>query len=285
MPNQNILILGGTGKTGHRVVSLLRAAGAPVQAAARRGADVAFDWANVTAHRSALQDVGALYLVTQSLRPRHAEEVSAFLDLVEGAGVQHVTLLSARGVDQAPAEVPARAIELDLSGRRAFTHSILRPNWFMQNFSESFFQPSIAANGLIPAPTGTGAEAFVDANDVAAVAVATLLDPSTHDGLAYTLSGPVALSFSQAAERIAAATGRAIRHVNQPVEQWVAESLSRGMDKSYADLHVMLFAAINSGRGSSTTDDVQRVTGRQPSSFEDYATGREALATWLPGPQ
>jgi uncharacterized protein YbjT (DUF2867 family) len=280
MTNPTVLILGGSGKTGRRVASGVRAAGATARTAARHGADVTFDWQEVATYGPALEGAEAAYLVTQGLRPGHAREVATFLDLAEAAGVRHVTQLSARGVEQAPPEVTHRAIELDLAARNGLTHSILRPNWFMQNFSESFFQPSIAADGVIPAPTGDGAEAFVHVEDIAEVAVATLLDPNAHAGAQYALSGPEALTLAQVAERIAAATGRVITHLDLPIQDWVDQNVAAGMPRDYAELHIVLFAALEAGQGATTTDHVQRVIGRLPRSFDDYAAQPEARARW-----
>lgn len=107
----------------------------------------------------------------------YAGIVSDFLDQAERAGIGHVTYLSAYGVQHAPPELAIRAVELDLMSRSALTHSIIRPAWFMQNLSETFLTP---INDTIVVPNGTGAEAFVDVQDVASVAAATLADPATH---------------------------------------------------------------------------------------------------------
>ena len=175
------LVLGGTGKTGRRIARRLTEAGAAVRTAARHDADVRFDWDDPSTYDAALDGVGAVYLVPPTERVTFQPLVAAFLDRAIAAGVAHVTYLSARGVDHAPAEVPFRAIELDLAARRGLTHAIVRPGWFMQNFSEGYFQPGIAADGTIAVPTGDGAEAFVHADDIADVAVATLLDPAAHE--------------------------------------------------------------------------------------------------------
>src|SRR6202023_4121642 len=123
-----------------------------------------------------------IYLIAPVMRTTFAPQVSAFLDLAEAAGVQHVTYLSAYGIDMAPPEVALRAVELDLIGRTSVTHSIVRPAWLMQNFSETFLKP---VDGAIAVPTGDGGEAFVDVDDVAAVAAATLADPAAHAGAQY----------------------------------------------------------------------------------------------------
>jgi uncharacterized protein YbjT (DUF2867 family) len=191
-----------------------------------------------------------------------------------------VTFLSARGVEYAPPESAMRATELDLAARTELTHSILRPGWFMQDFDEYFFQPSIAADGVIVAPTGDGAEAFIHAQDIAEVAAATLLNPAEHDGAAYDLSGPEALTLAQVAERISAAAGRPVSHVDPPVEQWVADTAAAGMPLEYAQLLGGLFENLRASATAAVSDDVQRVTGHAPRSFDDYLADPATVAAW-----
>src|ERR1700730_17021602 len=168
------LVLAGTGKTGSRLAAKLAKLGLSVRTAARDGAGVHFDWDDATTHRAALEGVDRLYLVAPVMRTDFAEQVATFLDLAEASGVHHVTYLSAYGIDQAPPQVALRAVELNLIGRGAITHSILRPAWFMQNFSETFLKP---VDGVITAPTANGSEAFIDTTDIAAVAAETLASP------------------------------------------------------------------------------------------------------------
>jgi uncharacterized protein YbjT (DUF2867 family) len=89
------LVLGSTGKTGSRVVTALINRGLPVRTAARSRADVTFDWSWRDSYGPALDGVGRVYLVAPVMRLDFAEDVSAFLDEAEAAGVQHVTFLSA----------------------------------------------------------------------------------------------------------------------------------------------------------------------------------------------
>jgi uncharacterized protein YbjT (DUF2867 family) len=163
--------------------------GLSVRTGARTGADVRFDWGDPATHSLALADVDRVYLVAPVLRTDFAEQVSSFLDLAHAAGVRHVTYLSAFGMDQAPPHVAHRAVELDLIARGAITHAILRPAWFMQNFSETFLKP---VDGVIAVPTGDGAEAFVDADDIAAVAAATLASPAAYSEVLRVLAETVA---------------------------------------------------------------------------------------------
>jgi uncharacterized protein YbjT (DUF2867 family) len=269
MSSNTILVLGATGKTGRRIAERLQGAGATVRTAARRAADVRFDWDDITTHDLALRGATAVYLVPPTLRTDFAAPVTAFIDRARSAGVRHVTFLSARGVDLAPAEIPPRAVELHLAGADDLGHAIVRPGWFMQNFSEGYFRPS--ADGSIFAPAGDGVEAFVHADDIAEVAAATLLDPDAHAGAGYTLTGPAALSFAQVAELIGAASGRRIAYVDVSVEEWVAREVAGGMPDDYAGLLAMLLdERLRVSDGASVTDDVERVTGHAPRGFDEY---------------
>jgi len=277
MRNDTILIVGGTGKTGRRIAARLRERGVPVRTAARHHADVAFDWHGPATHDAALAGVSAVYLVPPAQRLDYAPAVAAFLDRAQAAGVRHVTSLSARGVDELPPEMTPRAVELDLGRRPGLTHAVLRPAWFMQNFDEPLFLPT---GGTLAAPTGVGAEAFVHADDIAEVAVATLLAPADHDGTGYTLTGPEALTFGDVADRIAKASGRPVVHDDVATGAWVDRQRSAGVPDDYAQLLGRLLAVVRDGGGATPADDVERVTGHAPRRFDDYAAEEEPLAAW-----
>jgi uncharacterized protein YbjT (DUF2867 family) len=270
------LVLGGTGKTGSRVAAKLTKLGLSVRTAARNGGDVRFDWYDPTTHSPALAEVDRVYLVAPVLRTDFAEQVSSFLDLAEAAGVRHVTYISAFGFDQVPPQwVAHRAVELDLIGRGAITHSILRPAWFMQNFSETFLKP---VDGAIAVPTGDGAEAFVDAEDIAAVAAATLASPDAHAGAQYAPTGPEALTVSDAAEVIAEVTGRPVQHNDLDRNAWIDATVAAGVPAEYGEILRMLTETIASGRGSRPNNDVHNVTGTPPISFTDFS--RRTAQAW-----
>jgi uncharacterized protein YbjT (DUF2867 family) len=270
------LVLGGTGKTGSRVASRLTGLGVQVRTAARRGGDTRFDWDDPGTHRGAVEGADRVYLVAPVMRTRFAPQVSAFLDLAEAVGVRHVTYLSAYGIEVAPPEVALRAVELDLMGRSTLTYSIVRPAWFMQNFSETFLRP---VDDAIVVPTGIGGEAFVDAEDIAAVAAATLANPASHVGAEYAPTGPEVLTVSQAADIIASVTDRPVRHVDIDRRSWVDSVITSGVPPEYGQMLQVLTETIASGRGSRPNDNVEKVTGAPPTSFTDFAS--RTAAAWL----
>jgi uncharacterized protein YbjT (DUF2867 family) len=270
-----VLVLGGTGKTGTRVASRLTELGHLVRTAARQGADARFDWDDPATHRAAVDGVDSVYLVPPVMRTRFAPQVSAFLDLAEAAGVRHITYLSAYGIDLAPRDVALRAVELDLMERPSLTHSMVRPAWFMQNFSETFLKPIGAA---ITVPTGDGREAFVDAEDIAAVAAATLADPSSHAGAQYAPTGPDRLTVREAAEVIGSVIGEPVRHVDIDRRAWVDGAIASGVPAEYGEMLRLLTETVASGSGSRPNNDVQDVTGTPPKSFNEFA--RRTASAW-----
>jgi len=271
----NILVLGGTGKTGSRLAAKLARLGLDIRTAARHGADVHFDWDDPTTHPPALRGIGRLYLVAPVMRMDFADQVATFLDLAETAGVRHVTYLSAHGVDQAPPRVAPRAVELDLIGRGAITHSILRPAWFMQDFSETFLKP---VDGLITVPTANGSEAFIDAGDIAAVAAETLASPDAHAGAAYALTGPEAITVSAAAAVIADVTGKPMKHNDIDPDVWVQGAVAAGVPAEYGEMLRTLTETVASGMGSRPNDTVEKVTGAPAIRFADFA--RRTAQAW-----
>jgi len=275
---QTILLLGGTGKTGVRVAKKLTGIGLPVRTAARHSGDVRFDWDDVTTHGEALENVDRVYLIAPVMRTRFASQVSAFLDLAEAAGVRHVTFMSAYGMEHASAEVALRAVELDLQGRSQLTSSIIRPAWFMQDFSETFLVP---VDGAIVVATGDGAEAFVDAEDIAAVVAATLTNPQSHEGAEYSPTGPQALTVSEAASTISRVTGQAVRHVNVDRRSWVEAVIASGVPVEYGEVLDLLAETIASGRGSQPNSDIEKVTGTPATNFADFA--QRTVAAWNGG--
>jgi uncharacterized protein YbjT (DUF2867 family) len=185
-------------------------------------------------------------------------------------GVSRLVFLSARGVDQGPdnhLRAAERAIRQAAGDRAGVT--VVRPSWFMQNFTEAFFAPGVAEGRLI-SPTGNGAEPFIDAEDIAAVAVAALTE-DRHAGRDYDLSGPAALTMVEAADVLSDRLGHRVRHVDPPLEQWQAGAVQAGLPEDYAVMLGHLFTLISSGQDAHLSTGVQDALGRAATSFEEWA--------------
>ncbi|MEV2273502.1 NAD(P)H-binding protein [Nonomuraea africana] len=261
-----ILVVGGTGKTGRRVAAGLRERGFTPRVASRSSAR-RFDWADERTWLPALSGVGAAYLVGPQ-GGNAAERLRPFAELAVAHGVERLVLLSARAwaeLDDAAGLAAEQAVR---ESGAAWT--ILRPTWFAQNFSEDRLLVDAVAEGEVRLATGEGREPFVDLEDVAEVAVAAMTKPG-HDGQVYELSGPDALTWGEAVDEIARAAGRPLRFTAVSGERNREELVARGYPAEFAAAVVALFEHIGQGRSPGRSDGVRRALGREPGSFRAYA--------------
>jgi uncharacterized protein YbjT (DUF2867 family) len=266
------LVLGGTGKTGRRVAERLTARGVPVRIGSR-SAEPPFDWEDPATWAPALQDVAAVYLAYQPdlAFPGATDTVRSFAELAVAGGVRRLVLLSGRREEEAQ-----RGEEVVRNSGAEWT--IVRASWFCQNFSEHFLLDSVLA-GEVAFPAGNVAEPFVDADDVADVAVAALTE-DRHTGRLYEVTGPRLLTFADAAGEISRATGRQIRYVPVSAEQYRSALIEQDVPAEYADSLTDLFTTVLDGRNASLVDGVQRALGRPPRDFRDYARDAAATGVW-----
>lgn len=275
----NVLILGGTGKTGRRIVQRLQAAGRPVRTASRTGGDTPVDLGVPDTWASALDGVTAAYLMEPDLRANvdHQARIPRFVTEAVAAGVRRLVLLSAHGVGEADENHPLKAAEQAVR-ESGVSWTILRPDWFAQNFSEGPWLPGILG-GTLALPTGEGRTPFIDAEDIADVAAASLTEDG-HGGQIYQLTGPRAISFGEAVDLIGKAAGHAIRYVDVDPSVFVERSVAVGVPPDVARLLAGLLVAVRDGQGSALSDGVERALGRPPRSFEDYAAETAAVGRW-----
>ena len=267
------LVLGGTGKTGRRVVERLSARGLPVRIGSRSG-EPRFDWEDRSTWAPVLEGVGSAY-VSHHLDavPGAAETVGSFADLAVKSGVRRLVLMSGRG------EQEADRVEQAVRDSGA-DPTVLRSTWFAQNFSEDYWQEQVQSNE-VALPAGDTPEPFVDVDDLADVAVAALTD-DRHIGQVYELTGPRLLTFEEAVAEIARATGREIRYVPISIPEFAAAAARQGVPGEFIDLLAYLFGEVLDGRNAHLADGVQRALGREPRDFSDYARDAAATGIWNP---
>ena len=270
-PNMT-LILGGTGKTGRRVVERLSSRGVPNRVASRTG-DPPFDWEDQSTWDAVLDGVTAAYIsyFPDLAIPGAADAIRTFVERAVENGVRRLVLLSGRGEEE------AQLCELIIQ-RPDIEWTVVRPSWFCQNFSEGAFLDMVLA-GEIALPAGEVGEPFVDADDIADVAVAALTEDG-HTGQVYELTGPRLLTFAKAVDEIARATERTIRYVQISPEAFAAGVTKMGLPEDIVWLLDYLFATVLDGRNAHLTDGVQRALGRAPRDFTDFVRDAAAAGVW-----
>jgi uncharacterized protein YbjT (DUF2867 family) len=278
-----ILVTGANGKIGRELVRILAPRAEPVRAMVRSRARatgveglgvplVVGDFERPATLAPVFAGVDRLFLVS-STSPRVAELHANAVEAARAAGVGHVVRVSSLGAARdAPTSMQrwhgeAEAV-LAASGL-AYTH--LRPAYFMQ--STRIFAPATAARGTITVPAGDGRIGMVDLRDVAAVAAEVLTsgDRERHRGAAYSLTGPEALSFAEVAARLGAAIGRPVRYQEAPPPQVRDGMVRAGLAEWLADALLEFYRHTAAGGFDLVTDDVRRVAGRPPRSFDQFA--------------
>lgn len=273
-PDALILVLGATGKTGRRLVPLLRDAGHTVRAASRSG-ETRFDWNDRSTWAPVLEGVTALYLVG----PPEPEPIADFVDTAVAAGVRRFVVLSGRGVEvfkdsfepsMAEAERVVRAADVDWT--------VIRPNNFSQNFDEDIFATALL-EGRLALPVGDVPEPFIDVQDIVEVAAA-LLTEEGHTGRTYELSGPRALSFADAVAELAGASGRPLRFEHITPDAYVAELTAADVPADIARALADVLDWLKEGYNAPPVTGVRDVLGREPRDFSVYAKAAAASGAW-----
>jgi uncharacterized protein YbjT (DUF2867 family) len=266
------LVIGATGTTGSRTAAQLTAAGHRVRAASRQAGPVAgaepvpFDWYDPATHAAALDTVDRVYLIPPLGDADPAAIMLPFLRQARAAGVHRAVLLSSSAIPEGGPAVGAvhRALP-DLFEQWA----VLRPSWFMQNFTGTHAHArSIRDDGIICTATESGRVGFVDAEDIAAVAVRALTDeqaPNTD----LVITGPEALGHDDIAAIITEVTGRPVVHRRLSYEQ-MRDRLAGEVPVEFAAMLADMDRAIAGGAEDRVTDTVQRLTDRPPRTFRAF---------------
>ncbi len=252
----------GHGKTGRRVIERLGARGLPTRVLPR------FDWEDPSSWAPALRDVEAVYLGY----PAHAvDAVGSLAAAAAACGVRRVVLLSPRGDPGAlPAEHGLRA-----SGAH---WTIVRASLLDQTFSEGCLLEPVRER-RVALPARRVGEPFVDAEDVADVIVAALTGEGV-DRRVYDVTGPRLLTFAEAVEELAAATGRSIRYMRVAPRHYAALLAEHEVPEEIVARLMRVFEELLDGRNAHVAPGVERAIGREPRDFAEYAREVARTGVW-----
>ncbi|OXB24893.1 NmrA family transcriptional regulator [Flavobacterium tructae] len=273
MKNTKILVLGSNGKTGRRVAERLEQIEGIAVRLGSRNEKLPFDWEKQETWPTVLQGIDTVYITFQPdlAIPSAVKTIQNFTGLATKLGVQKMVLLSGRG------EKEAQLCE-EVVKSTAKNWTIIRASWFNQNFSESFFLDPILA-GIVALPRAEALEPFTDADDIADVVTAALLEDK-HNGQTYELTGPRLLTFQQAVNEIAEASGRNITFKGLSLEEYNQLLQEYHVPEDHIWLINYLFEQVLDGRNSSITSDIENILGRKAKDFSAYAKETAKTAIW-----
>lgn len=278
-----ILVTGSSGNVGSEVVRCLRTRHTRFRLCARKpdtippedGVEVVpFDFLEPSTFRGALRGCDAVFL----LRPPAVSDTRAtlnpFLDVARAHGVRQVVFVSVAGAADNPL-VPHHAVEQKLR-RGPAGWTIVRPGFFAQNLGDAY-RDDIVRDHRLFVPAGSGRAAFVDVRDVAEVAVDALMDPASHRGQAYTLTGPEALSFSDAARLLSTELARTIRYQPATIPAYFAHLRRRGLPLAQVLVQTVLHVGLRFGQAETVDDTIARLLGHRPRTLETYVRDHRSL--------
>lgn len=269
--NAPVLIIGGAGKTGWRVNTLLKKQGIATRPVSR-STTPSFDWTRPEGWARVLEGVSKAYVTYQpDLAVPGADAAIAELSrLAREQGLERIVLLSGRG------EPGAQRAEAALQAS-GVPWTCVRASWFNQNFSEGHLLDGVLA-GEIALPAGPVPEPFIDADDIADVVVAALTD-ERHANRLYEVTGPRSLTFAEAVEQIAAGIGRPIRYTQLSAEDFVVSMRAYASEDIVQLLHE-LFTVVLDGRNTQVMHGVTEALGRPALDFSDYVRRTAASGVW-----
>lgn len=224
---------------------------------------------------AALNKVSKLFLLTlPSLNM--AGISSMIIREAKKNGVQHIVKLSVFGADAEPGIKIGRLHRLEerIIEESEITYTFLRSSAFMQNFV-NYYGYNIKAQNAIYLPAGEGKFSFIDARDVAAVSAKVLLSGNNnriteHENKAYVVTGSEALPYGQVIEVISEEIGKKISYIDTEEEGALKAMESMGIEDWLIDAILEEFYNTKVGNRSTTTNTVEQIIGRKPTSFAQF---------------
>lgn len=288
MSQHPVLVTGASGNVGRLVVPLLLGAGVPVRSAVgslERSTDppagpalssIRLNFTEPATWDAAYDGVRTMFLLRPPQLGRPRTQMVPSLRRAEALGVQHVVLLSLQGAERNPV-VPHAVLESWLRSS-GMTWTFIRAAFFMQNLT-TVHRDDIRERGEVVVPAGSGATAFVDAADVAAVAAAALLNPAVHRNVAWTPTGPRALRYDEVAAILSDVLHRPVSYTKpSPVRYARHARRTLGLPWGMVAVTTAIYSAARLGLADGITDDVRRVLNRPPVDFETFA--RREAESW-----
>lgn len=275
--NSNILVTGSTGNIGQYTAKTLYNKGAQVNCAvtspdrARVFLDegmkvIQFDFLDKTTYEVALEGVDRVFLIRPPMI-NNPGDMYSFIDALKDSGIKHITFVSLLCVERNPFPPHYKIEKYIKSSNIPFT--FLRPSFFMQNLNTAHLK-DIKDNNDIFLPAGKAKVSFIDTRDIGEAAANVLLDPKKHQYKSYTLTGPEAVTYNEAANIFSEVLGRQITYSDPSIFKFRKTMIKNGVPKGFVNIMAILYLTTRFGMAKQVTHDLKELLEREPHSLKDY---------------
>jgi len=279
-----ITVFGATGKVGREMLEFFSQGGTYCRAVTR-------DLKKVKAHsfvtwiEGNLADKKSLYntiagskrlFLTTSFSEKMADFQNNAIDVAREAGVEHIVKLSTKGVsEKSDFLIPKLHYQIEQKLKSSgLNWTILQPSAFMQNWLGDFSE-AIKMERKIYDSVGDIKMPFIDARDIAEVAVRILINPEKHVNKTYMLTGSEAVSYHEVAEAVSQAIHEPVTYVSQTPEEARKRLEAKGLPEWAVKLFLVM-AKNQQADGATVSTAVQEILGKPSRNVyyfaKDYAT-------------
>ncbi len=274
---KKILVVGASGSLGSQVVKQLSQKDFAVMAGTRNLSKINqtgnitpfhLDLDNLETYNKTLKNMDGVFLMAAPMDPLSDKKLIPFIDSAKKQGVKQIVLASSLGIDKSP-EAGLFKIEkyLENSG---LNFTILRPNFFMDNFTTGFVAHSINTQNAIYLPASDAKTSFISAHDIASVAVNAFENPLEYNTKIFNLTGREALNHYQIAESLTKVLGKTITYVPLSEEEFRAGGKKAGMPEPSLEMTLFLYSVVRAGYMEFVTNEFEKATNKKPLLFNEF---------------
>jgi len=285
-----LLVTGGSGGLGRRVLELLLEAKAGNLIATTRKPEKLADLAarGVVVRKADFEDPGSLpdafagadrlLLISTDAVDKPGRRIAqhrAALDAAVRAGVKHViyTSLTAPEPDSPITFAPDHYGTEQALAASQMGWTILRNNVYTEGLIRSL--PQAVASGKLVAAAGDGGAAYVTREDCARAAASALAAQGLNRKI-LDITGPAVVTHSDLARIASDLTGRPVIYTSIPADELRKGMMAAGIPEVFADIMVSFDVARAKGTLAVVSNAVQELTGRAPTSVAAFLESQRA---------